>query len=531
MRTLSKWFVGSLIVVIAVFLALQFIVTPWLEFKAEKVLQESANDRFRLTASNIQIDLFRRSLRADSSNLFVILPATDLDTTSDHEMTMQLKSIHASGINVWQLLMNKKLAICELHLVQPHFQITRKNKNHVKKALEQGKANILEISISDLRLDSSSLIYADSPEASGLRMEIASIQGALKYLMPHDDSPAIDPGETYLEFSNGSARLPGGYYDVEFLQCNISGKESNIHIDSLKLIPLLDKYEFSQKYGYKIDRVSMNVSEININDFDAGALIDNKGFNARMLSISDVDFDIFRDARRDYAPWRHTQLLQRELSQFPFIFAIDSLNIKDGYIRYEEKRFDELNTGHLELENISISGNRLTNDPLLMKESVFKANGEALFMGYGKLNANMQFSLDKLNGHHLVSGHLGPMPIPTVNTVLYPLTKFSIESGENDNVYFNMSLDEVNATGDLRFYYHDLKVDMRTEKEKWINDVSSFLANNIIRSENPKNGKFRRGIISYERDIQQSIFNYWWKSLRSGLMTSVGISPGIKEKE
>jgi hypothetical protein len=55
--------------------------------------------------------------------------------------------------------------------------------------------------------------------------------------------------------------------------------------------------------------------------------------------------------------------------------------------------------------------------------------------------------------------------------------------------------------------------------------VLNFAANAYVSSDNPtKKGKFTTGIIYFERDKQKSILNFLWKSVFSGLKSTMGIN-------
>jgi hypothetical protein len=54
--------------------------------------------------------------------------------------------------------------------------------------------------------------------------------------------------------------------------------------------------------------------------------------------------------------------------------------------------------------------------------------------------------------------------------------------------------------------------------------LASFWVNNmLLNSKNPRGNTFEPVTISYERDIERSIINYWWKSIFSGSKKVLGI--------
>jgi hypothetical protein len=86
------------------------------------------------------------------------------------------------------------------------------------------------------------------------------------------------------------------------------------------------------------------------------------------------------------------------------------------------------------------------------------------------------------------------------------------------------------AAGKLIFYYNDLKVMMEGPEEttwgKVKNKLINFAANDlIVNNDNPtKSGKLKTGVIFFERNKNSSVFNYLWKSVLSGLKSTMGFN-------
>ena len=91
---------------------------------------------------------------------------------------------------------------------------------------------------------------------------------------------------------------------------------------------------------------------------------------------------------------------------------------------------------------------------------------------------------------------------------------------------FNFTANNDKATGVMTLRYHDLDVaviNKRTEKTSAIKErLSSYMANIKILDSNPLPGeKVRTGIIDYERDPEKFLFNYSFKSILSGIKSSL----------
>ena len=114
-----------------------------------------------------------------------------------------------------------------------------------------------------------------------------------------------------------------------------------------------------------------------------------------------------------------------------------------------------------------------------------------------------------------------------INNIIEKSAPLSIETGQINRFDFNLSLDDKIAVGELYFAYDDLKVAIvNLDNEAKKSKLASFWANNmVLNSKNPKGDTLLPETISYERDIQRSIINYWWKAIFTGSKQSIGIKP------
>jgi hypothetical protein len=148
-------------------------------------------------------------------------------------------------------------------------------------------------------------------------------------------------------------------------------------------------------------------------------------------------------------------------------------------------------------------------------------------MGEGSVNAVLRAPLTDGDGTFTLSGVLSPMSLMPLNKMLGPVAFIKIKSGANENLIFEFNANDSYAQGSMKFYYKNLKVSLLSKKGQdnigMGNAIGSFFANTfIVRSNNPSIFLLRNGDIYFERDAAKSIFNYWSKSILSGVISSIG---------
>jgi hypothetical protein len=110
----------------------------------------------------------------------------------------------------------------------------------------------------------------------------------------------------------------------------------------------------------------------------------------------------------------------------------------------------------------------------------------------------------------------------------------SVTSGTLNKLTFNFDYTDHKATGTVLVNYEDLKVNTLTkEKEPEKNEVKTFVVNTILKNNKTKNTdkEKRMGVIDFERDRRRAIFHYWWRSVLTGIKSSMVEAPAKKEKK
>jgi hypothetical protein len=114
------------------------------------------------------------------------------------------------------------------------------------------------------------------------------------------------------------------------------------------------------------------------------------------------------------------------------------------------------------------------------------------------------------------------MLLSALNPILKRNAGVAIEEGTLKKLSFNFQYDEETSNGELIFEYDGLKVSLIDRADQSKKGFQTFLTNTfILHKKNIKgSNSFRKGDISFERNKKRSLFNYWWKSLSSGLKST-----------
>lgn len=110
-----------------------------------------------------------------------------------------------------------------------------------------------------------------------------------------------------------------------------------------------------------------------------------------------------------------------------------------------------------------------------------------------------------------------------LNRVLPALSSIKLQSGYLDTLTMRaIGRDDI-SLGEMRMYYHDLKVQFlkngKEDKKTFLQGLITFIANSfVIKNENKK----RVGVVYFPRLRDRSFINYYIKIIMSGVASSVG---------
>jgi hypothetical protein len=110
-----------------------------------------------------------------------------------------------------------------------------------------------------------------------------------------------------------------------------------------------------------------------------------------------------------------------------------------------------------------------------------------------------------------------------LNKILPALSSVKLQSGYLDTLTMRAVGQEYLSLGEMRMYYHDLKVQFlkngKEEKKRFLQGLMTFIANSfVIKNENKK----RVGVVYFPRLRDRSFINYFIKIAMSGVASSVG---------
>lgn len=540
MKRYQKILSGVVIALIIILGGVQIFVI----FYLDEQLKETAVQRFHENTGE------GYSLEIGDLDLWIIgrrLNIREIGLKKDEQSTgttihATVEQISLSGIGFLNLLLNKKLNLDEVELTNPNVHVASPGKKEQQKQnkglknlsrqfSKQSLKNLNSISVSELKING---LSADFKRADLPFDTLASIDNS--DIIVHDiliDSASIQneqiiPAENlYTTLRDIRHQTTNNLYNLTANKIEFNSSSQLLDVDSVKVKPKYDKQEFSRQITHEIDRLDIEVDQLTVKDLDTEQLNRGEGISSRHILLNKAIFDIYRDKRLPSPKGKNPPLPLDMLRNIPVHVSVDTISLQNSHIRYSERLEKAEEAGYIDFANLSATFCEVSNDEEKWRKGTYPTlHAEADVMGKALLSADFEFVPTDSSDHQFITGNLEPMDMQPLNEALVPLAFVRIEDGQILGLDFEMTLGENEAAGEVLLRYEDFKISLlnKEQNEETLGKkVLSLLVNNLkVKSAN-KGEDLRTGKVEFERDKNKATFNYWWKSLLSGLKSSIGL--------
>jgi hypothetical protein len=500
--------------VVILLLAGGLILSRYIENK----ISDSYIRGYHITSKDVTVNLIARSVKIESILVTDSVPG---------ERQLQIPEIRVQGISYYNLIFKKRYKIKNIRINGPElFYLSQHDTTSVPKE----KPNELRLLINKLEVNNLkiTMLYPDSSNGdtllnTNLDLELWDLSagdstGNFRY-----KNIGIDRIALYIE--NALYYFPDKLYRLKTDVAEYDSKDSLFTIKKLEILTNFSRYGLGKYAKTQQSWLHLTLDAIALNQIDPGRLIKDTTLSFNTLNISFLNALAFKDRRLPFPQKPDTKLPMAMIDGFPFKLHCDSLNIADGYIEYTDRAPNSSDEGKIRFEHLQAHAENLSNTKdLIYGKTIMHAS--ASVMGKTMLDADFVFPNVKYPEPYTATGYLNPVSMKHFNAILLQAAGAKINAGEIKNLWFNFSYNNDISHGSMIFEYEGLNVDLMDRKEMEKKGIPSLLMNAfVVKKDNVRGEKsFKEGTISFERDKKKAIFNYWWKSVMSGFISTV--APG-----
>lgn len=517
--------VALLLVAAAAFFAIRSYVFKRLDVSIQQRLTSLSLSGFNVHYDSLSVDWWDNVIKVDN----LVLEKDAYDTTCIYPEFISVKRVRAEGIGLLQLVFRNRLSLESIYL--DGSRVVLRENSLLKLDSTTQKDQEFSLAVEHVHLRAAHLTYTDSAHCD----IITAVQGDISIAglkMDFETDRPFNYGAEILTLQQGKVQMPKQSYDFEVYQASMNFQKSDFNLDTLRIIPMYGRIAFGQKYGFEIDRFEGIVPFIKARDFSF-SFIDTAWVQARSWDMQ-FYLKVFRDKR---LPFRATKKLLPValLQDLPFALAIDSLTITKSFAQYEEYAEGADEAGRIFFDNLYA---RLLNVNNTTRKGTLQLTASSNLLGHGDLDLYATFPLE-VSKRSSVAGSIQNFSIPEINPMLTPSTRIKVESGEMNKLSFQFTYNEIHSDGEIELNYENLKLVSFKDADKTEGDelekdnLKTFIMNTFIFRKNMDEGvpdEKRTGTIHYQRDDARSVFNFWVKSLLSGIKSAYNLDK-VAEKQ
>lgn len=504
---------GALIFLILVIAALSLATEPFIKKQIENLVHKSQGDAWQVTVEKANASIIPLSIRLEE----IRIAALPNDDSVSEATKVSIGSMEISGFSMWDYWFNDQLAFRSIFVGDingtiggfPEANGTHDRSKKSLQRLEVGRFEVSSIALSYFKGEQESQIRDGSLVAEGLSFRMIDQSLTIDGLVAELYGVEQVSKDNLHRFGAGSVLL--------------NKDRSSLVVDSMFIEPLKSIDAFGA-LDIEKSRISLSLPELAV-QFDYNAFIKHQRISIASAVFTKPSLEVFRDKSPPDNPVP-VDLPSETIQKIKIPLQIDSMSIVQGSIVYHEKPDKSPDYGHVYFHDLNATLNNITN----VSDSAAIAKASAYLMGAGRLNVEIFYPSGIRQDTFIIDGALETMSLEHINPMIVNAAFARVDNGAVNSLGFRFHGNSRYAAGRMDFTYSDMKVTLlRLDKngDHLERKTRSLFANMIVSDSNPKKGNFRVGEIRFERDEKKSIFNYWWKSLFSGIKSSVG----LKEKK
>ena len=362
------------------------------------------------------------------------------------------------------------------------------------------------------RLSATSLFHLTTGLRDSLRIDSLLVQ--------------LDPTDTTIEFRSLRTIPADSGHALYLSRFKRRHREGLFTLDSLSYQALRPDSVFFGRGPSRKTRVQLTMKGLKATGVETGALPAMRAAVGK-VEIDSMVIDALADTRGVPNP-KARRLWPQALAESKWRVAIDTVILKNGFVRYGELKPDRKEPAVIWFSNISATITGMGNHPEkpgVASPAIMVAKGKV--MGRAPLETRMEVPIVPERFAMKVDGKATDLPAVILNRFLLTAEGVEVTGGRFHRAEFGFHVANGRARGNMTLVYDSLTVEMvdkATRKKGLGQQLKTFIANAlVIRGDNMPDDKGRLDPrpIDYRYRLGETFWGGIWRSLRSGLTKTI----------
>ena len=506
--------VFAILVLGAMFIIGSVSINIFLKNKLETFIEKRLPENMIRSYGAISVQTFSGTLILSNASLIIKNKEDEIEHTF-----INVEKLVIADISYWDYLFNNEIHIENISLENPTMVYYNDRMVTSKDTINKGIFKIYKPIIVDrVEINNTKFaIYEKNKDSTKLYTKGLSIK--VNGILVDNNTIIRKIPIEYEDFEAKSDSVFVKVSDYESLTAgNFSIKNQNALFEDLSLKTKYSKRELSKIITNERDHYNLSLQSLSINAFDFGFHQGLFFAKSKHVVLNAPSLEIYRDKLIADDP-KIKPLYSKMLRDLPFELTVDSLNIKDANIKYEERVKPENMGGSITFENLDAAISNVGNTYKTPTKTLIKIKAD--FMEKTPLIANWSFDVQNKNDHFSFNAEVGSLAAEKMNSFTEPNLKVRLE-GQTNKTYFTIDGNNEVSTTNMKISYSDFKVAVLQKDGERKNKLLSAVANIFISKDSEKKKDFyREGTAESTRNKTQSVFNFLWISVKNSLVKSM----------
>jgi Domain of Unknown Function (DUF748) len=523
------WISGILIIlVIGFFVTTTIYMDQYLEEYIGQKLEDEAVEirgkRYQIKAEKISTDLLSGNLKLEKVS---IKPSTLISDTLYEPVIvfLEAEALIIKGFEFSSLYFESRIEVEKIELKAPTVKVYFRNidgMNARDTISKHSDFSTPEIYIEKLRILNGSVSFytISNLDTSGI-LSMESFTSTYEHFKLDSFSPVNEYPLSYKKaFLTGKGlKTKMSFYQDFFVdEFSWNTEDSIFRLKTVQVKPKINPITFTAGLEYQDDWFAVDIDKIELQPFSPIQYLENQKFKIRKMKITHPKTIFYRDItlpRRD----AHKLLPSSEINKIPWNAHIDQVEVKNGDILYREKFSAKKDPLEVSLTEMNTKLGPIQSQG----QTGFTWQAEAKLIGEIPFTTTVKFQIQEGRETFSAKGELHNIDFRKLNKLITKLAPVKFDEGKISDLSFSFQADADTASGFMDLEYENLKLFVTKDRRGKTRSrgLLTFTTNSLVRTSNKINkGNYKRGVIFTKRDRRKSFFNYFWRSVESGLISS-----------
>ena len=443
------------------------------------------------------------------------------DTTgnlSAQPVQLSLDRLAIKGVDLWRAYREKHLVIDSIILGRgfAYVPLTGKDTSaHDNKPL---KLPIHQIAVNHLQIDSIGIDLAlnnsnlNERFAGVINFKVDSLR------IPLNRDAELMYKNTTLRISNiyAQPKKSLAWFTSDSLVYN--GLANQLYMHGFKMRQRLDQAHYAKHFGFDKVHIALDVYRLQINGLPKKLGSLQEGVHLPYISVFGMQANLFKDRRLPH-PSDEKKFIIEQLSELEIPIRIDTIDIIDGQLQFNENWRDDLVPGRLLLSDIQARMLNLNNTGPTENGNWTTINADITLYQRLKLDVDWRFDLRHNGIPFTLDLGIGRTPFSVLNPFTENTVGLRFKKGNLLGGRLFVEGNKKSGAGTLELYYNDMKVEFLNKEDHHTNIVhwaEGGLANLVVRNNNERGKRERLGIVYAEPLLDRAIFSFAVRMFFSG---------------